>query len=64
LERDVWYVDHWSLLLDLKLICLTVLRLHQLTAVGASPGLENTDDLGLTEMLHKHRKHPAPVSLS
>ena len=64
LEMDVWYVDHWSLLLDVKLICLTLLKLHQLSAVGARPGLEQTDDLGLTELLKKHRKHAAPVSLS
>lgn len=64
LEMDVWYVDHWSLLLDLKLICLTLLRLHQLSAVGASPGLEHTDDLGLTELIRKQRKRTAPVPLS
>jgi len=64
LAMDVWYVDHWSFPLDVKLICLTLLRLHRLSAVGAGPGLDHTDDLGLTEVLHKHRKHPAPVSLS
>lgn len=24
--RDVWYVDHWSLLLDLRILALTLLR--------------------------------------
>jgi hypothetical protein len=56
LEMDVWYVDHWSLALDLKLICLTLLRLHKLSAVGASPGIEKTDDLGLTALIRKQRK--------
>jgi lipopolysaccharide/colanic/teichoic acid biosynthesis glycosyltransferase len=56
LEMDVWYVDHWSLALDLKLMCLTLLRLHKLSAVGASPGIEKTDDLGLTELIRKQRK--------
>jgi lipopolysaccharide/colanic/teichoic acid biosynthesis glycosyltransferase len=56
LEMDVWYVDHWSFLLDLRLIGRTVRELHRLSAVGASPGLERTDDLGLTELLRKHRK--------
>jgi lipopolysaccharide/colanic/teichoic acid biosynthesis glycosyltransferase len=64
LEMDVWYVDHWSFLLDLKLICLTLLRLHQLSAVGATPGIEDTDDLGLTELIRKHRKSTEPISLS
>ena len=56
LEMDVWYVDHWSLALDVKLMCLTLLRLHKLSAVGASPGIEKTDDLGLTELIRKQRK--------
>lgn len=60
LEMDVWYADHSSLLLDLKLICLTVLRLHKLSAVGASPGLERTDDLGFTALIRKQRKSTAP----
>jgi lipopolysaccharide/colanic/teichoic acid biosynthesis glycosyltransferase len=60
LEMDVWYADHGDLLLDLKLICLTVLRLHQLSAAGATPGLEKTDDLGLTELIRKQRKRTAP----
>jgi lipopolysaccharide/colanic/teichoic acid biosynthesis glycosyltransferase len=59
LEMDVWYVDHWSLALDLKLICLTLLRLHKLSAVGASPGIEKTDDLGLTALIRKQRKSTA-----
>jgi lipopolysaccharide/colanic/teichoic acid biosynthesis glycosyltransferase len=64
LEMDVWYVDHWSLFLDMKLICLTLLSLHQLSAVGASPDTVKTDDLGLTELIQKQRKRREPVSLS
>jgi lipopolysaccharide/colanic/teichoic acid biosynthesis glycosyltransferase len=36
-ELDVWYIDHWSFLLDLKIIFLTVLqvvRRHGITADG------------------------------
>jgi sugar transferase EpsL len=57
LEMDVWYVDHWSFVLDLKLICLTLLRLHKLSAVGASPDTDKTDDLGLCELIQKPRKN-------
>jgi lipopolysaccharide/colanic/teichoic acid biosynthesis glycosyltransferase len=64
LELDTWYVDHWSLVLDLKLIALTLLRLHKLSAVGATAGLEKTDDLGLADLIRKHRKAEAQVRLS
>jgi lipopolysaccharide/colanic/teichoic acid biosynthesis glycosyltransferase len=64
LEMDVWYVDHWSFRLDLRLIGLTLLRLHRLSAVGASSGIEKTDDLGLTELLSRRRKQTQPISTS
>jgi sugar transferase EpsL len=44
-EMDVWYVDHWSFLLDLKLIFTTLLRLHKLSAAGPNPDGDKTDDL-------------------
>ncbi len=63
LLMDVWYVDHWSLPLDLKLIFLTLLRLHKLSAVGASPDLDKTDDLGLIALIQKQGKAAEPPSL-
>jgi lipopolysaccharide/colanic/teichoic acid biosynthesis glycosyltransferase len=33
---DVWYVDHWSLWLDLKLLALTAVRVLQRTGVSSS----------------------------
>lgn len=33
---DVWYVDHWSLLLDLKILALTVVRVLQRSGVSSS----------------------------
>lgn len=33
---DVWYVDHWSLVLDLKILALTALRVLQRTGVSSS----------------------------
>lgn len=64
LQMDVWYVDHWSFLFDLRLILLTVLRLHKLTAVGASPDVDKTDDLGLFALIQKRRKAAKPLSFS
>ena len=33
---DVWYVDHWSLWLDLKILALTVIRVLQQSDVSSS----------------------------
>lgn len=62
LQMDVWYIDHWSLLLDLKVILLTLLRLPTLTAVGASPEVEKTDDLGFAALIQKRKKENVPIS--
>ena len=40
LKLDVWYVDHWSLWLDLKIIALTVVQVLRRTDVAT------TQDLG------------------
>jgi lipopolysaccharide/colanic/teichoic acid biosynthesis glycosyltransferase len=34
LELDVWYVDHWSLLLDFKILALTVGRLSRPSGIS------------------------------
>ncbi len=62
LEMDVWYVDHWSLVLDLKLILTTLLRFHKLSAVGANPDVDKTDDLGLFALIRKQRNKADRVS--
>lgn len=64
LEMDVWYVDHRSVGLDLKLILLTLLKLHRLSAVGASPEVEKTDDLGLSAIIRQHRKNLESLSIA
>lgn len=64
LEMDVWYVDHWNVALDLKLIFLTLLRLHKLSAVGASLDVAKTDDLGLLALLPKSGTRGESVALS
>ena len=56
LQMDVWYVDHQSFALDLKLILLTILRL--VSAVGANPDVHKTDDLGLFALIRKQRSNP------
>jgi sugar transferase EpsL len=62
-EMDVWYVDHWSFLLDLKLIFITLLRLPTLSAAGADPDVDKTDDLGLFALIRKQKKKDGPIFL-
>jgi sugar transferase EpsL len=45
LKMDVWYADHWTIFLDLKLILQTLLRLRALSAVGGTPNAQNINDL-------------------
>ena len=63
LKMDVWYVDHWNVWLDLRVILLTLLKFHRLSSVGASPDLDKTDDLGLFPLIRKQRNDPHRVSL-
>jgi lipopolysaccharide/colanic/teichoic acid biosynthesis glycosyltransferase len=58
LRMDVWYVEHQSFVLDLKVILLTLLNLHKLSAVGASPDTGKTDDLGLFALIRKQKSNP------
>ena len=43
---DVWYVDNWSLLLDLKIILKTVKRVASGSGVVTGQKIEEFDDLG------------------
>ena len=43
---DVWYVDNWSLLLDLKIILKTIKRVASGSGVVTGQKVEEFDDLG------------------
>ena len=43
LALDVWYVDHWSLRLDLRIIALTVGQLFRRDAVAVT---QDVDEIG------------------
>ena len=46
-EMDVWYVDHCSLLLDLKILWMTVVSVLKRSDVGVGSGdMKDVDDLG------------------
>jgi sugar transferase EpsL len=48
LEYDVWYVDHISFLLDIKIIFLTFLRVVSSEGVKSGQDVHEVDDLGLS----------------
>ena len=45
LRLDVWYVDHWSLWLDLQILARTVAEVLRLSGDKPAPGV---DDVGLS----------------
>lgn len=53
LEFDVWYVEHMSLLLDLKIITLTIPRALRSSGVISGQDVNEVDDVGL---YHPHSK--------
>lgn len=51
-EYDVWYVDHLSFALDLKILWMTCLKVVRREDVGQGAGnMQEVDDLGFTERL-------------
>jgi sugar transferase EpsL len=47
LELDVWYVDNWSLGLDLKILTMTVRDVLKGDGVVSGQSVDDVDDLGL-----------------
>lgn len=51
-EYDVWYVDHLSFALDLKILWMTFLKVVRREDVGQGAGnMQEVDDLGFAERL-------------
>jgi lipopolysaccharide/colanic/teichoic acid biosynthesis glycosyltransferase len=46
-ELDVWYVDHWSLALDLKILFMTASRVLLRKNIGLGADYALLDDVGL-----------------
>ncbi len=49
LELDVWYVDHHSLLLDLKILWMTIARVANAKGVISGQDVREVDDIGLNK---------------
>jgi lipopolysaccharide/colanic/teichoic acid biosynthesis glycosyltransferase len=47
LELDVWYVENWSLWLDLRILFLTIARILRMSGVRLRQDICEVDDLGL-----------------
>ena len=51
-EYDVWYVDHLSLSLDLKILYLTIMKVINRSNIGEGAGnMEEVDDLHFAERI-------------
>ena len=56
-EYDVWYVDHCSFIIDLKIIYLTVMSVLRRSDIGEGANdMENIDDIGLAEKIKEYVK--------
>ena len=57
-KLDVWYVDHCSLWLDLKIIWMTLLNVLKRSDVGeGASDMKDIDDLGFTEKLRANNNN-------
>ncbi|MBW3624654.1 MAG: sugar transferase [Armatimonadetes bacterium] len=57
LELDVWYVDHWSLALDAKILLLTLRQVLRRSGVKPGQDVRDVDDLGLNRHLRESKGH-------
>ena len=51
-EYDVWYVDHLSLWIDIKIIWMTIMNVLQRKDIGEDM-YDETDDLGWNKYINK-----------
>ena len=55
-EYDVWYVDHCSLWLDIKIIWMTVMNVLKREDIGqGADDMADIDDLGIAEKVEKYK---------
>ena len=55
-EMDVWYVDHCSLWVDIKIVWLTVLNVLKRSNIGEGSGnMKDVDDVNLGQRVREYR---------
>ncbi len=53
-EYDVWYVDHLSLALDIKIFWMTIMNILKRSDIGEGAGnMQEVDDLGFIDRINK-----------
>jgi sugar transferase EpsL len=57
LSLDVWYVDHQSLFLDVKILAMTVKQAVLGSGVISGQNVDSVDDLGLSAAVEVRRAH-------
>lgn len=50
-DMDVWYVDNWRFILDLKILGMTALQVMRRNGVKLDQKMSTVDDLGFSETL-------------
>jgi lipopolysaccharide/colanic/teichoic acid biosynthesis glycosyltransferase len=58
LSHDVWYIDHRSLWLDVRILCLTVFKVYQKEGIGQDASATGTEFAGDNKLAESH----GPVS--
>jgi sugar transferase EpsL len=58
LELDVWYVDHQSFWLDLKILLLTLVKMMRGSGVRSGQDIRAVDDLGLHPVTREQERKP------
>jgi lipopolysaccharide/colanic/teichoic acid biosynthesis glycosyltransferase len=53
-ELDVWYVDHWSVWLDLKIICITVVKVLRRDGISQRGHATIAEFMGSTHITGQH----------
>ena len=48
LELDIWYIEHWSILLDIKILFKTMANVFKRKGVISGQDVNDVDDLGLS----------------
>lgn len=63
-EYDVWYVDHCSLWLDIKIVWMTIVSVLKRSDIGEGAGdMKDIDDLNMSQRMREIREQRAAQGL-
>ena len=64
LQLDVYYVDHWNLLFDLKILLLTFVKVLGMSDIKLGQAVQEVDDIGLSRKIVPVQDYPNDKSSS